>query len=1011
MISIRHCLGVASVLKNIHRLSLTFSARPISIGKMATKTIQQRFENIVKPNEDKRKYLGLKLTNDLKVLLISDPETDISAASLSVNVGSMSDPWEIQGLAHFLEHMLFMGTKKYPNENEYSKFLSQHGGNSNAYTADGITNFFFDIAPEYLAPSLDRFAQFFIEPLMLESSVNRELEAVNSEFEKNIKSDSWRSLQIKKSLGSPKHDFYKFNIGNYETLRDLPNSSGINIRDELFKFYEQWYSANTMCLCVYGKETAEELTEMVSNLFTSIKNKNIKSPNWTIHPYGADSLMKQVYLVPIKEKRTLELVFTYPDEIKHYKSSPGMYLSHLIGHESKGSLLSELKRLGLSSALLSYFNCNEGFGFFHINVDLTEDAMNRIDDVIILIFQYINMLKENGPKQYIFEENKGLNYIKFHFMEKCNPIDYVAKISSDMHYYPIEDVLSANYLIDQFKPDLITEHIDYLKPENCIIAISSKSFEGQTDRKEKYYGTDYKIIDMGKDLIEKLKNPSRNENLKFPEPNEFIPTDFNIIKCNEPNTNVPKLLNSNEYFRVWHLHDQTYVKPKVFYAFKLINPIVYSNPYNVNINSLFAMLFKDDLTEFLYDAELAGLSFNIRSTVNGFDMEFFGYNHKMNVFLRRIFEKLIQFKPTEQRFEILKEKYARNLRNYKTQPLYYLTSYYLKSVTSELFWSYDHLIEALDRMEISSINNLMQAFFTNFLLEAFFHGNIDKGQVSEIMDFIQNNVIVPNRSVPLHKYHQAIPREIVLEPGCSYSYEVINDIQKPKAISIYYQVSFDNINDISKLLLIEQILSDPCFDYLRTKEQLGYVVYTKLREFSGVYGLIFVIQSDYNVSYLEDRIEAFIDWAKKHFTQMSEDEFNTEKQSLITRLLKKKKRLHDYSAELWGEISKEQYRFEKNKKYVDNVKELNREDISSFFIKHFAIESPERKKIMIQIIKSDSEANKTLPPINDSDLLPAPPKKESILIKNVEEFTKYKSLYPLPKPKTSTTTTTFLVQE
>lgn len=79
---------------------------------MATKTIQQRFENIVKPNEDKRKYLGLKLTNDLKVLLISDPETDISAASLSVNVGSMSDPWEIQGLAHFLEHMLFMGTKK-----------------------------------------------------------------------------------------------------------------------------------------------------------------------------------------------------------------------------------------------------------------------------------------------------------------------------------------------------------------------------------------------------------------------------------------------------------------------------------------------------------------------------------------------------------------------------------------------------------------------------------------------------------------------------------------------------------------------------------------------------------------------------------------------------------------------------------------------------------------------------------------------------------------------------------
>lgn len=612
-------------------------------------------------------------------------------------------------------------------------------------------------------------------------------------------------------------------------------------------------------------ETLEQLTEMVTTMFTSIQNKNVEPPNWKVHPYAAENLMKQVHVVPIKEKRTLELVFTYPDEIKHYKSSPGMYLSHLIGHESKGSLLSELKQLGLSSALLSYYDCMEGFGFFHINVDLTEDAMNRIDDVIILIFQYINMLKENGPKEYIFEENKGLNYIKFNFMEKCNPIDYVMKISSEMHYYPIEDVLSANYLLDQFKPDLINEHIEYLKPENCIIAISSKSFEGKTDQKEKYYGTDYKIIDMSAELIEKLKNPGHNDRLKFPEPNEFIPTNFDIIKCDEENTNIPKLLKNSEHFRVWHLHDQTYLKPKVFCALKLVNPVVYSNPYNVNINSLFAMLFKDELTEFLYNAELAGLSFNLRSTVSGFDMEFFGYNHKMNIFLRRIFEKLINFKPSEQRFAIFKEKYARNLKNYKTQPLYYLTSYYLKSVTSEIFWSYDNLIEALDRMEMDSIENLMNTFFTNFSFEALFHGNIDKEQVFEIIDFIESSVIVANRSVPLHKYHHSVPREIVLEPGCSYSYEVINDIQKPKAINIYYQVSFDDLDDTSKLLLIGQILSEPFFDYLRTKEQLGYVVYTKLREFSGVYGMNFVIQSDYDVSYLEDRIEAFIAFTKVSF--------------------------------------------------------------------------------------------------------------------------------------------------
>lgn len=61
-----------------------------------------------------------------------DAETDKAAAAMAVRVGSLSDPEDMQGLAHFLEHMLFLGTAKYPDENEYSKFLNTHGGSSNA---------------------------------------------------------------------------------------------------------------------------------------------------------------------------------------------------------------------------------------------------------------------------------------------------------------------------------------------------------------------------------------------------------------------------------------------------------------------------------------------------------------------------------------------------------------------------------------------------------------------------------------------------------------------------------------------------------------------------------------------------------------------------------------------------------------------------------------------------------------------------------------------------------------
>ena len=66
--------------------------------------------------------------NQLEVLLIRDAETPQSAASLDIRVGSCSDPKDLPGLAHFLEHMLFLGTERYPDENEFGEFLSQHNG-------------------------------------------------------------------------------------------------------------------------------------------------------------------------------------------------------------------------------------------------------------------------------------------------------------------------------------------------------------------------------------------------------------------------------------------------------------------------------------------------------------------------------------------------------------------------------------------------------------------------------------------------------------------------------------------------------------------------------------------------------------------------------------------------------------------------------------------------------------------------------------------------------------------
>ena len=129
------------------------------------------------PN-DRFAYRLVTLENGLQTLLVSNPDTPKAAASLDVLVGSGDNPENRGGLAHFLEHMLFLGTEKYPDPAEYERFITEHGGSRNAYTSFEHTNYFFDVDAEHLDGALDRFAQFFVAPNLDAAYVERERNAV-----------------------------------------------------------------------------------------------------------------------------------------------------------------------------------------------------------------------------------------------------------------------------------------------------------------------------------------------------------------------------------------------------------------------------------------------------------------------------------------------------------------------------------------------------------------------------------------------------------------------------------------------------------------------------------------------------------------------------------------------------------------------------------------------------------------------------------------------------------------
>jgi insulysin len=283
-----------------------------------------------------------------------------------------------------------MGTKKFPEEDEYRSYLSASSGSSNAYTASTSTNYFFEVAAKPvddqhptqdntspLRGGLHQFSQFFAEPLFLPGTVDRELKAVNSKNNKNLQKDAWRTRQLEKSLSNPNHPYSRFCTGNLDVLKIKPEAKGINVRDKVIEFYHEHYSANQMKLVILGREPLDVLQKLTEESFSPIVNKKLPQNRWEDEtPFRESELGTQCFAKPVMDLRELKLIFPFLDEEYLYKSQPSRYISHLIGHEGPGSNLSYIKRKGLANSLSAGARsiCPGSPGLFYITVQLTEQV-------------------------------------------------------------------------------------------------------------------------------------------------------------------------------------------------------------------------------------------------------------------------------------------------------------------------------------------------------------------------------------------------------------------------------------------------------------------------------------------------------------------------------------------------------------------------------------------------------------------------------------------------------------
>lgn len=430
-----------------------------------------------------------------------------AACCIVVGGGSVSDPASCPGLAHFLEHLLFMGSVKYPGENEYPSYIAKRGGTDAAYTEWEYTSYSFNIAAqEDLFRALDRLAQFFVAPLLLPNAVERELQSIEAEFQLQKNRDSTRRMQLLCSTSKPDHPICKFSWGNTQSIQTIPQSLGMDPMQELKHFYNQHYYAQNMRLVIQGAYTLDQLQQGVISCCSDIpavpRDGSPPLAQWHAMqaaglPFLPPSLATIARVVPVvRECHELCITWQIPSQIPNWRSKPVDFLSHLMGHEASGSLLSYGRAQSWATDC-SAGGDSEGSHFatshalFSVSFTLSEAGLPHWPDMVDAVYQYIGLLRQQcrdgwqSSFGYIYQELKRTRELAYRYGDEASPDDTVGDLAEQMAPYlcmPIERILDGSELLFEFDEQAVQSLLDeYMTPQLGRIDLLSSSFGKSTD--------------------------------------------------------------------------------------------------------------------------------------------------------------------------------------------------------------------------------------------------------------------------------------------------------------------------------------------------------------------------------------------------------------------------------------------------------------------------------------------------------------------------------------------------
>ncbi|MBI5274747.1 MAG: insulinase family protein [Chlamydiales bacterium] len=897
-------------------VAVVFSATILHAGDDDSATIIKDTNplKILSPTLKDVQTLKLKLKNGLAAYIISDPEARESAAALAVEAGSWNDPAEYPGTAHFLEHMLFMGSAKYPTENEMSQYLGDNHGFANAYTSTDRTVYMFSVNNNAFAGAVDRFSHFFIDPLFLLSGVKKELHAVDQEHDKNLENDGWRSWYVFKETGNLSHPNHSFSTGNAKTLGEIPPET-------LRKWFTEHYSSDKMHLVIYSSEDIESLKQMVIQHFSLVKQaQDFAFPSSDI--LSDKQRGKIIYIEPVKELREVTIEWKIPEDLAD--SAATQMVAYFLSDKSEHSIYHQLESAGLLESInAGTERLSKHHALFTIQFSLTKEGIKQLHQILNSTFQALHFLKDNSLPSYYYDECKSMQIVNYQFQSRSNAFAIVGQHASALIDEPFDSYPFSKDIMGPYSPKNLEQLLECLTPKKMVVfVLAPADLTGvNPDHKEKWLGGEYCIVDLNEEL-ETLAQVTANSSINYPPANPFIPKNLSIVSpISSTEEKVPKLLKEEEMGMLYYMQDSTFLTPELSVNIGIKTPLIDGDAKNSTCLDLYLYGIGQLLTPIASQAGIAGLYSNVSISDMTLQLSVSGYSEKALFLLEEIIKQSKSHQPSIDEFNLYKEAITSQYENQSMNLPLYSANEVLSSILFNDAPTSQQKLKIIKRLSYEDYLKYNEELFKQVYIEMLCYGNVTQDAIEK--SFNKTKSIF--QATPYALSEQVKAKVLLLsEKEGPFQINLQSKLQGNATILAIENGSFTFEKSASQLV-VNLALDEAFFDELRTKQQTGYIVQSvAVQKYQQLMQLFAVQSSTHYPTELLARFELFLEEYLKNLTShITKERFDKLKESLITKLSAPAKNLDEQAHLFYAYAFVFQGDFDRKQKQIQAIEELS----------------------------------------------------------------------------------------